>query len=169
MSCCQGYYSDPFFVGKSLKSPVPWAWFWKKLKRVSFDILCMFTGNVNRMSGPLHMLFSRTVGFWSYLPSWISAWWSLLWDHRHVNRFAKSCLRMYTNRCACWSPDIVRHCGICKIFHAKACVQCITTLPAIGFPDSKDIRANMGPTWVLSAPGGPHVGPMNLDIRVLAH
>ena len=25
----------------------------------------------------------------------------------------------------------------------------------------------MGPTWVLSAPDGPHVGPMNLDIRVL--
>ena len=24
----------------------------------------------------------------------------------------------------------------------------------------------MGPTWVLSAPGGPHVGPMNLAIRV---
>ena len=25
--------------------------------------------------------------------------------------------------------------------------------------------ASMGPTWVLSAPGGPHVGPMNLAIR----
>ena len=25
----------------------------------------------------------------------------------------------------------------------------------------------MGPTWVLSAPGGPHVGPMNLPIRVI--
>ena len=23
----------------------------------------------------------------------------------------------------------------------------------------------MGPTWVLSAPNGPHVGPMNLAIR----
>ena len=23
----------------------------------------------------------------------------------------------------------------------------------------------MGPTWVLSAPDGPHVGPMNLAIR----
>ena len=31
-------------------------------------------------------------------------------------------------------------------------------------PDSKDHGANMGPTWVLSAPGGPHVGPMNLAI-----
>ena len=25
----------------------------------------------------------------------------------------------------------------------------------------------MGPTWVLSAPDGPHAGPMNLAIRVL--
>ena len=32
-------------------------------------------------------------------------------------------------------------------------------------PDSKVHGANMGPTWVLSAPNGPHVGPMNLVIR----
>ena len=32
-------------------------------------------------------------------------------------------------------------------------------------PDNKIHRANMGPTWVLSSPGGPHVGPMNLAIR----
>ena len=37
-------------------------------------------------------------------------------------------------------------------------------------PDSKVHVANMGPTWVLSAPVGPHVGPMNLaitDTRVI--
>ena len=32
-------------------------------------------------------------------------------------------------------------------------------------PDSKVHGANMGPTWVLSAADGPHVGPMNLAIR----
>ena len=32
-------------------------------------------------------------------------------------------------------------------------------------PDSKVHGAIMGPTWVLSAPDGPHVGPMNLTIR----
>ena len=32
-------------------------------------------------------------------------------------------------------------------------------------PDSKFPVAHMGPTRVLSAPDGPHVGPMNLDIR----
>ena len=35
-----------------------------------------------------------------------------------------------------------------------------------GYPDSKVYGTNMGPTWVLSAPDGPHVGPMNLAIRV---
>ena len=36
----------------------------------------------------------------------------------------------------------------------------------VRYPDSKVHGANMGPTWVLSAPDGPHVGPMNLAIRV---
>ena len=34
------------------------------------------------------------------------------------------------------------------------------------YPDSNVHVAHMGPTWVLSAPGGPHVGPMSLPIRV---
>ena len=34
-------------------------------------------------------------------------------------------------------------------------------------PDSKFHVANMGPTWFLSIPGGPHVGPINLAIRGL--
>ena len=32
-------------------------------------------------------------------------------------------------------------------------------------PDSKVHGAKLGPTWVLSAPDGPHVGPMNLALR----
>ena len=32
-------------------------------------------------------------------------------------------------------------------------------------PDSKVRGANMGPTWLLSVPDGPHVGPMNFAIR----
>ena len=36
------------------------------------------------------------------------------------------------------------------------------------FPDSKVHGANMRPTWVLSAPDGPHVGPMNLAIIVVS-
>ena len=34
-----------------------------------------------------------------------------------------------------------------------------------GTPDNKVHGANMGPTWALSAPDGPHVGLMNLAIR----
>ena len=37
--------------------------------------------------------------------------------------------------------------------------------PTMTGPDNKDHRANMGPTWVLSAPDGSHVGPMNLANR----
>ena len=40
--------------------------------------------------------------------------------------------------------------------------------PILGnIPDSKVHGANMGPTWVLSAPGGLHVGLMNLDTGLL--
>ena len=35
------------------------------------------------------------------------------------------------------------------------------------YPDSKINGANMGQTWVLSAPDGRHVGPMNLAIGVV--
>ena len=34
------------------------------------------------------------------------------------------------------------------------------------YPEHKVHGANMGPTWVLPAPEGLHVGPMNLAIRV---
>ena len=34
------------------------------------------------------------------------------------------------------------------------------------FPDNKVHGANMGITWVLSAPDGPHVGPMNLALII---
>ena len=36
------------------------------------------------------------------------------------------------------------------------------------FPDSKVHGTNIGHIWVLSAPDGPHIGPMNLVIRVCA-
>ena len=34
------------------------------------------------------------------------------------------------------------------------------------YPDNNVHGTNMGPTWVLLAPDGPHVGPMNLAILV---
>ena len=44
-------------------------------------------------------------------------------------------------------------------------VQLILGNHGSSIPDSIVYGAKMGPTWVLSAPGGPHVGPMNLAIR----
>ena len=35
------------------------------------------------------------------------------------------------------------------------------------YPDSKVHGANMGPIWGRQDPGGPHVGPMNLAIRIV--
>ena len=43
----------------------------------------------------------------------------------------------------------------------------VTNKYTTGNPDSNVHGANIGPTWVLSAPGGPHIGPINLAIRVL--
>ena len=53
-----------------------------------------------------------------------------------------------------WRSQVV--CGI----HLGATSQTIRNIP-----DSKVHVAHIGPTWVLSAPGGPHIGPMNLAIR----
>ena len=41
-----------------------------------------------------------------------------------------------------------------------------SALVEVIYPDSKVHGANMGPTWVLSAPDGLNVGPMNLAIWV---
>ena len=49
-----------------------------------------------------------------------------------------------------------------QIWHSYTISPCSWFEP---IPDSKVHGANMGPTWVLSAPGGPHVGLMNLAIR----
>ena len=41
----------------------------------------------------------------------------------------------------------------------------ISSAKWIRVPDSKVHLAHMGPTWVLSAPGGPHVAPLKFAIR----
>ena len=50
----------------------------------------------------------------------------------------------------------------CKTIHAQSLFLRIVRFIN---PDSKVHGTNMGPTWVLSAPDGPHVGLMNLAIR----
>ena len=50
--------------------------------------------------------------------------------------------------------------GLIDISNVYRCSQWWSCLP-----DSKVHEAYMGPTWVLSAPGGPHVSPMKIAIR----
>ena len=56
---------------------------------------------------------------------------------------------------------ILKHC-----FCRNNYLSTPSSLCWFSFPDSKGHGANMGPTWVLSAPDGPHVGPTNLTIWV---
>ena len=44
----------------------------------------------------------------------------------------------------------------------SALTHCGLGMPYGNIPDSQVHGANMGPNWVLSAPDGPHVDPMNL-------
>ena len=53
-----------------------------------------------------------------------------------------------------------------KIFTCYSHCHIIGCNLGSGSPDSKVHGTNMGPTWVLSAPDGPHIGPINLAIRV---
>ena len=68
----------------------------------------------------------------------------------------------------------------CPIFAGEySCHTLLYKWPVCGFhdlfvvivniPDGKVHGVNMGPTWVLSVPDGPHVGPMNLAIRDTLH
>ena len=56
---------------------------------------------------------------------------------------------------------------ISSVFHKAHCNFSFIISRNVGWlsPDSKVYGAIMGPTWVLWAPGGPHVGPINLAIR----
>ena len=79
------------------------------------------------------------------------------WRSYQINILVATVLRDY-------DPDMkveAAHGPNWQHFSPKPTVQLL-----LNFPDNKVHRANMGPTWVLSAPDGPHVGPMNLAIRV---
>ena len=53
-----------------------------------------------------------------------------------------------------------------KLLCGTLCVKdCTNVLINCDMPNNKVRGLNMGLAWVLSAPDGPHVGPMNLAIR----
>ena len=53
----------------------------------------------------------------------------------------------------------------CACFYSVLVLNAQLLSPYCSHPDSKVHGTNMGPTWILSAPDGPHVGPMNLAIK----
>ena len=61
----------------------------------------------------------------------------------------------------CYRWSLVAHC-----LGTKPVSKRIVTFHP--YSDNKVHGANMGPTWVLSDPEGPHVGPMNHAIRIRA-
>ena len=65
-------------------------------------------------------------------------------------------------------PKFVFVAVIQYIFWTTQCLRSNTPLMWTTWesPASKVHVTNMGPTWGLSTPGGPHVGPMSLAIRV---
>ena len=52
-----------------------------------------------------------------------------------------------------------RHLQNCKMYYEINYI-----IASKNCPDSKVHGANMGPIWGRQDPGGPHVGPMTLDI-----
>ena len=77
------------------------------------------------------------------------------------------CTIVFPNAYYDWSHfgkqcDIVGH----TIVDLPIWVMASMETEMILYPNSKVHGANMGPTRVLLAPDGPHVGPMNLAIRV---
>ena len=62
-----------------------------------------------------------------------------------------------------WRQDLCNHDDVSQ--WEQLYLQRYTIHTIYANPDSKVHRANVGPTWVLSAPDGPHVGPMKLAIR----
>ena len=71
-----------------------------------------------------------------------------------------TCRTFYTNLKETWVPPVYSVNLVANIGDTTHGVESIEPIP-----DSQVHGANMGPTWVLSAPDGPHVGPMNLAIR----
>ena len=70
----------------------------------------------------------------------------------------------------CWRlrlETIIMACESCYAMWISGYRHWTKGKPVVSFPVSKVHGASTGPTWVMSAPGGPHIGPMKLAIRVV--
>ena len=84
-----------------------------------------------------------------------------------------TCVNLLVCELFCWNLN--NHLHFIWLTHTKSLCPWVIRISLEGrqapafltYPDGKVHGTNMGPTWVLLAPDGPHVGPMNLDIRVV--
>ena len=79
------------------------------------------------------------------------------WMHVYIYIYIRSISPNILVSCFLWMCSYITS-GFCWYLWVKG-----STLSG-RIPDSKVYGANMGPTWVLSAPGGPHVGHMDVAI-----
>ena len=101
-------------------------------------------------------------------PQWVKCFvWNLMVNKGCHSRWTNRCSNSWTNKTILMfsfnSSRMVKsynHEDILIFFQQYTCLSIFDNVP-----DSKVHGAHMGPTWVLSAPDGPHVGPMNLAIR----
>ena len=88
-----------------------------------------------------------------------------------------------TFRCFSGVSYIILVKSLCQIKHHKSnqceetCLKKVHSVTSAAsksimcqsvYPESKVHGTNMGPTWILSARDGPHIGPMNLAISTVA-
>ena len=122
------------------------------------NMMTSSNGNIFRVTGPYWGIHRSPVNF-PHKDQW-----------RGALVFSLICARIHgwtNNREA---GDLRRHHALYDVIVKTISTACTISLSRCDvqskYPDSKVYGANMGPTWVLSAPDGPHVGPMNLAIRV---
>ena len=101
-------------------------------------------------------IFARAKGFFIMGLNQIWVKTSPLWLSNNFNSFADQCMFIHFPT-SIYQFRIKRTC-------IKQNTLCQFTTDSQYHPDSKVHGANMGPTWVLSATDGPHVGLMYLAI-----
>ena len=147
----------------------------KAITWISTEILSVgpWGANFGRISIKILFLFhSKKMHLKMLSPNWRSFCWGLdVFVNRHevVPILTKISLSMILELCARSSSQGQEQVITChstcpnNTIYLKPVVIFFATFGVIW--DSKVHGANMGPTWVLSAPDAPHVGPMNLAIR----
>ena len=122
---------------------------WSQLSRVSCQKgpICLRMAGRALLAGYHHYVSS------SCSDSLANCWWNKTWMNNWYHIFVCLKLLIYAQKLLeDYCNDLGENCPS----HSETGM----------YPDSKVHGANMEPTWVLWAPGGPQVGPIGLAVRV---